>query len=430
MTARLALLSGLLLTSALRLVLDDNSLFFIRPLDHEGQLTGTFISEPEMSLPGHHVPLESNETFFDALFVNGSRGYVADPTLFRLQFLSTKTTYFDMLEHYQEQLRPDNVSLSAESICELAPGMDTDIFNSGGFRLLHDKITVSHEPYDEAPSSPKIMCAIYTHDGKRDLARVAALSYGWKCDGFLAFSDVTIPSLGMVGLLHRGNETYMNMIQKSRALWGYMASHYLHQFDYFHLGGDDMHVIVENLRRLVIQMEPRSAAGEPLLLGQVLNKRGKGVVGGGPGYTMNREALKRFAEFLPRCYPNLEMYFEDKAISWCLHDIGIIPTDTREPQTGQQLYHNLTPDRLFNLKAGARAYDSLCKTYFESLPHPKYPNVTVGPTDGMDAVARYSVSFHYLRYPVWMARHHAILYDACPPETPLGKLMHAGRPVA
>jgi hypothetical protein len=52
----------------------------------------------------------------------------------------------------------------------------------------------------------KLFCGVYTHDGNRDSARLVALSYGWKCDGFLAFSTATIPSLGMVALLHRGKE--------------------------------------------------------------------------------------------------------------------------------------------------------------------------------------------------------------------------------
>ena len=60
----------------------------------------------------------------------------------------------------------------------------------------------------------KLFCGVYTHDGNRDSARLVALSYGWKCDGFLAFSTATIPSLGMVALLHRGKEEYMNMFQE------------------------------------------------------------------------------------------------------------------------------------------------------------------------------------------------------------------------
>jgi hypothetical protein len=60
--------------------------------------------------------------------------------------------------------------------------------------------------------SPRILCAIYTYGHNRDLARSAALSWGYKCDGFLAFSNETIASLGMVSLRHTGEESYQNMV--------------------------------------------------------------------------------------------------------------------------------------------------------------------------------------------------------------------------
>lgn len=77
--------------------------------------------------------------------------------------------------------------------------------------------------------------------------RAAALTWGHKCDGFLAFSTKTIPSLGQLNLTHRGEESYMNMWQKVRSIWAYIHAHYLRDYDFFHLGGDDLFVIVENL---------------------------------------------------------------------------------------------------------------------------------------------------------------------------------------
>ena len=32
---------------------------------------------------------------------------------------------------------------------------------------------------------------------------------------------------------------------KLRSMWGYIVTHYLDKYDYFHIGGDDMDVIVE-----------------------------------------------------------------------------------------------------------------------------------------------------------------------------------------
>ena len=74
-------------------------------------------------------------------------------------------------------------------------------------------------------------------------------------DGFVAFSNETIPSLGIANLLHEGKEEYNNMWQKSRSIWAYIYDHYLDDYDYFHLGGDDMYVLVENLRLFLEQVQ-------------------------------------------------------------------------------------------------------------------------------------------------------------------------------
>ena len=49
---------------------------------------------------------------------------------------------------------------------------------------------------------------------------------------------------------HEGPEEYNNMWQKSRAIWKYINFHYIDDFDWFVLGGDDVFVIVENLRKV------------------------------------------------------------------------------------------------------------------------------------------------------------------------------------
>lgn len=40
------------------------------------------------------------------------------------------------------------------------------------------------------------------------------------------------------------------MWQKSRAIWKYIDKHYKNDFDWFVLGGDDIFIIVENLRKV------------------------------------------------------------------------------------------------------------------------------------------------------------------------------------
>lgn len=49
---------------------------------------------------------------------------------------------------------------------------------------------------------------------------------------------------------HEGPEEWNNMWQKSRAIWKYIDYHYLEDFDWFVLGGDDVFLIIENLRKV------------------------------------------------------------------------------------------------------------------------------------------------------------------------------------
>jgi hypothetical protein len=222
--------------------------------------------------------------WFDALDTRGHRGYVADPTLLRRSVLQwhkehPQANYWDRVQNYQSHLLKE-ANTSLVEACELVPGKS--IFTQGGLEMLTERIKVDKTPTrregcseehgetsdenDDNKSSNttkklKLFCGVYTHDGKRDSARLVALSYGWKCDGFLAFSTATIPSLGMVALLHRGKEEYANMFQKSRSIWSYVAMHYLEDYDYFHLAGDDMHMIVENFRSLMLEYESEGYSG-------------------------------------------------------------------------------------------------------------------------------------------------------------------------
>ena len=99
----------------------------------------------------------------------------------------------------------------------------------------------------------------------------------------------------MVALLHRGEESYANMFQKSRSILLYVAMNYLDDYDYFHLAGDDMHMIVENFRSLMLEYETEGYSGtkQGRMFGQHAKKGGGAIAfSGGPGYTFDRIGLK------------------------------------------------------------------------------------------------------------------------------------------
>lgn len=57
------------------------------------------------------------------------------------------------------------------------------------------------------------------------------------------------------------------MWQKARAIWKYINFHYKDDFDWFVLGGDDLFLIMENLRKVRLSTTTKIQAPKPLLLG-------------------------------------------------------------------------------------------------------------------------------------------------------------------
>ena len=142
-----------------------------------------------------------------------------------------------------------NNTILPEDICEHRPGQGLE--EDGGFKLLTEKVRLAPVPRD----SPRILCLMYTHPPMHALARTAALTWGWQCDGFLAFSTENVPALGIVALSHPGPESYGNMWQKVRSIWRFVHERYAQDYDYFHLCGDDTYVVVNNLRHFLQQHE-------------------------------------------------------------------------------------------------------------------------------------------------------------------------------
>lgn len=94
----------------------------------------------------------------------------------------------------------------------------------------------------------RLLCGIYTTEHNH-MTRVRAqrMTWGQKCSHFLVFSTATDLSIPSINIPHIGEESYENLWQKVRFIWKYIHYHYLFDFDWFLLSGDDTYVIVENL---------------------------------------------------------------------------------------------------------------------------------------------------------------------------------------
>ncbi|KAH8052146.1 glycoprotein-N-acetylgalactosamine 3-beta-galactosyltransferase [Aureococcus anophagefferens] len=143
-------------------------------------------------------------------------------------------------------------------------------------------------------------------------------------------TDESDETVGAVGVPHEGPEEYNNIWQKTRANWRYVYEYYRDDFDYFHFGGDDLFLLVSNLKAYLASppVKARNDRGEPL------------------GYTFNRQSLALLYDSFdePFCQPHLHGFYEDVMVAECFRNgpAHLLPTDTRDA-TGAERFHPFTP---------------------------------------------------------------------------------------
>jgi glycoprotein-N-acetylgalactosamine 3-beta-galactosyltransferase len=297
--------------------------------------------------------------------------------------------------------------------------------NDGNKRMLTQKVFVdipAHEAAErnaETSGKPraKIFCLVYTIDKFHDRIPAIRETWGQKCDGFMVGSTKTDRDLGTVNIPHAGIEEYDNIWQKVRSMWSYIYDHYYEEYDWFHIGGDDLYLIVENLRLYLESEEIQLAANGgkylpngnetkqlPLFLGRRFKEQGneKRIFNsGGSGYTMNKAALKSLVvDAFPTCMPHLRTFAEDVMVAQCFRNkLGVYPFDTKDENCGER-YMPFTPRHHLNYRIPS------------DVKSDWYANYSIDIKEGLDHCSSQSVAFHYIKGDL-MKRMHAILYGYC-----------------
>ena len=313
--------------------------------------------------------------------------------------------------------RDHSVVLSRDNVCKLPFGDRRSPENLQGYEILKQiRIVLETEEMHAAPSepSPRILCAVYTHLPQHPQSRAAALTWGRQCDGFLAFSTAEHKNLSHVVVQHDGPEDYDNMWQKTRSILNYLYRMYIQfrsapLYDYFHIGGDDMYVVVPNLRHF---LRTEGARHKFFFAGQLvtsLKLQNLTYVIGGPGYTLSAATVSEFMRTsFHSCNPNAAVYHEDRTLSNCLARQGVLPVDTRDPASGQQRYHASRLGQLYSFSPNST--DRWMKAQFALWEKGLSTNFS---RTGLQSVSPLSIAFHRIRSPLFMSRVHAILYDLC-----------------
>jgi glycoprotein-N-acetylgalactosamine 3-beta-galactosyltransferase len=264
-------------------------------------------------------------------------------------------------------------------------------------------------PFRNGPKPPRIFCGVYTYAGHHAVLQSQGETWGWRCDGFLGFSTKTIPDIGAVDLPHQGEEAYGNMWQKVRSIWAYIYDNYYDDYDYFHLSGDDTHFVIENMRNYLWSVDDQNGT-LPLYMGHLYRTGGIVLCGGGPGYTLNKVALRRLVtELLPVCDPNTTVSSEDKLIGFCFRTLSIRCHDTADAR-GEQRYIGMEPNFVATSLGDRGFFQVLYKLWAQHH----------GWKIKEDLISSQHVAWHLLRNVVSQKRIHAVMYRTCPRGTVLG----------
>lgn len=245
---------------------------------------------------------------------------------------------------------------------------------------------------DHSARKVRIFCGIYTM-AKNHETNVKATrdTWGKNCDGFLAFSTLQDNSIPAIKIDHEGEESYDNMWQKSRSIWKYIGKHFLQEFDFFLLGGDDMFYIIENLRAYLVSPDIYSLWNshedrKGVFLGRRFFPPKQEVFNsGGAGYLLDQKAVEVLVANLdsPKCFPHQKGFWEDVNVANCLRvSASIVPMDTRD-EFQRERFHPFTPGQhlVYRIPKG------------DSDWYPKYNPYL---KEGLDCCSAQSISFHYV----------------------------------
>jgi glycoprotein-N-acetylgalactosamine 3-beta-galactosyltransferase len=314
--------------------------------------------------------------------------------------------------------------------CQIPPGRGAE--GMWGYQALTTIQVHSENNSADKQKQARILCVVLT-DSTRHNGRLQAIveTYAPHCDGFVAASNVTDSFLGAVDLFSSTMEEW----QRVRQVWKYIHDHYLDDFDFYHMGGDKMYVIPENMREMVASVATSNDKIPLYLGGAVVASRQhpeQRYCGGGAGVTLNKAALSTFVKDLWECTT--------------ASTTPTVPAD-------QQLAHCFAQK---NIQCGHTLDDQSALRYLEfgidyqaqwsrkvSGPIKRKPLIEfhgINMQTGIRGISESSVSFHLvngvdplpLNSPVEtaMRRVHAILRGTCQNkwQFPLGALDENGKP--
>jgi hypothetical protein len=256
-----------------------------------------------------------------------------------------------------------------------------------------------------------VFCAIYTYSGHANMTQAISETWGRRCDGILYASDVTSNMTGhfQIPTNSRYGFGYKGMIQRTRSILAYLYDNFLDDYDFFHICGDDVFIIVENLKVFLSSKEVKkweSVQGQYVFAGFWLHWRKLGLhegyffLGGGSGYTISKKGLKAFVEGpLQTCNPYEDDSYEDIWFSDCARTISNNFIYTGDEQGGQR-YHQGPISNTLNFHLFTRSIEHAARL----------TGITSALDNENEIVSNSSIAFHQHHQPHELRRYELLLY--------------------
>ena len=172
-------------------------------------------------------------------------------------------------------------------------------------------------------------------------ARHIKVTWGRRCNKLVFMSSEPEPTLPAIGL---------PVIEGRNSLWGktkeafrYIYNNHMDDADWFLKADDDTYVIVENLRKMLMDHD----ADEPAYYGRRFKPYiHQGYMSGGAGYVLSKSAVKRFVEIgltdTYKCRQD-DGGAEDLELGTCMQNIGVAAGDSRDA-LGRETFHPFIPE--------------------------------------------------------------------------------------
>jgi len=204
-----------------------------------------------------------------------------------------------------ERVDPYQLSRLHKADVEAAqePCGDADIPTKEGSRAVLKNMQLQ-PMLEPVAADARVLCMIFT-DSINHNTNLKALQSTWgrRCHGFVALSNVTDLEKSAVALPVYGGDRKSNSWQKMRVGWKYVWHRYGHEFDWFLLADDDTCVVWENLLEYLSKpIREAQAEGQGLYWGRRFKINDDNVVytSGGAGYVLDTVALRKLVANLDR----------------------------------------------------------------------------------------------------------------------------------